>query len=357
MTPNQEQIDRALEFAAAGAPYDACEQLWPLVRDPARRDQALFTMAYCFERAGNLPTAAYLYDWVAQRHPAFNVAAHRRDVCNGMLGERGILEDFSDSGHVDCPCGDFRYRAELGLCPYCGRRPGEAEDDVAAEEAEGSLPVHVPPEERDRDVFEEVRDQLEHAWSTMRGRFGAFLERDDLGDVGQRVQSLARQVSGRTKALAEHERTREVRQKLGEVGKDAAERLRDVTQSPEAQRLAAKSRALGENATGQVKSLSEKEEIRNAQARLVAWTSEAADRLDAWAKSESVRETGHRLYATLEAAVDRMQGYIDRAKGVTPEHGGVHEEDGASEDETAPEDGATRPAGDESDTPGPPPGS
>ena len=54
MAAQQDKIDRALEFAAAGRSEEALRLLRPMIRDDAMRDQALFALAYCFEKADNL---------------------------------------------------------------------------------------------------------------------------------------------------------------------------------------------------------------------------------------------------------------------------------------------------------------
>ncbi len=282
-------VEAALDLAKRGMAYEACERLWPLVRDPATRDEAVFTMAYCFERANNLPTAAYLYGWVADRHPEFNVAAHRFANCRAALEARGMYEDFSDSGHVSCPCGGFRYRAELGLCPYCGKTDGarvEAEAPGAGESAAASESIDPAA-----DVFQNIRRDLDRAWRTIQDKFDEFRQREDLTGPAQHAQVLAKEISERVRKFSESD--------TGQGLKRAAGDAREKT-------------------TEQLRAASEREDVKLARTRLEEWTRDAADRVEEFARSERVQSAGRRAYDVLERLVDRAQGYIDRAIGRAP---------------------------------------
>lgn len=294
MTDRQQRIDRALEIAAEGSPYEACEVLWPLVRDEGQRDDALFAMAFCLERAGNLPTAAYLYGRIAERHPEFNVAVRRLEACREELDARGIHEDFGDSGHVDCPCGAFRYRAELGLCPYCGRRPGEAPEagavpeDLAIAPAAGAGETGGESEAGEQAAEEQQASPLEDAWKAIQDKFEAFTQRADLGETGQRVQVLAKELSARARQFAESDAVKETTRKTRELGEEAVSKIRETA---------------------------EREDVQRARGRLEQWSREAANRVETWAKREDVQKTGRRVMDTLEGFVAKLQGYIDRVKG------------------------------------------
>lgn len=341
MNDRQERIDRALDIAARGAPYEACEVLWPLVRQETARDEAIFAMASCFERAGNVPTAAYLYEWIGARNPEFAAAREGRDRCRAILDERGIFEDFGDIGHVDCPCGEFRYRAELGLCPYCGRRPGEtveaapdvAEMTVVPVDDTGEGASESAETEEDR-----VRSPLEEVWKSVQEKFESFTQREDLGETGQRVQLLAKEMSERARQVAESERAQQFRRKLEDVGEEAAKRLRQFAQSEPVQDTTRKSREMGEEAVTRAKAAMDREEVQEARSRLEQWSNDAAHRIEGWVKSEEVRSTSRQVIGTLEGFVAKLQGYIDRAKGAPPEDADKGGEEDRGEDRDKDED-------------------
>ncbi len=337
MTDRQERIERALDIAARGAPYEACEVLWPLVRDATARHEAIFAMASCFERAGNLPTAAYLYAWIADRNPAFTAAAERRDHCRNALEERGIFEDFQDAGHVDCPCGEFRYRAELGLCPYCGRRPGESAEaapDVSEmtvvpleDTGEGAAGSGETAEERPASPLEEV-------WNTMQEKFEAFTQREDLGEAGQRVQTLAKEMSERARQVVESERAKDFRRKIEDVGEEAAKRLRQFAESDTVQDTTRKTREMGEEAVTRAKAAAERDEVQQARRRLEQWSNEAARRVEGWVKSEEVRSVSKRAFDAAERFLAQVQERLDHFTGRAPEERPKDDDTDRPEDDT-----------------------
>jgi hypothetical protein len=291
MTDNSsERIEQALDLARRGMAYDACERLWPLVRDPGTRDEAVFTLAYCFERANNLPTAAYLYSWVANHHPEFNVAARRLETCRATLDARGLHEDFSDSGHVDCACGLFRYRAELGLCPYCGKTPGEGESPgatVSPDASDQTAQTATPPSE---EALANIRHELDRAWKSIQQRFDEFQQRDDLTGPAHHAQILARELSDRAKKLADTE--------TGQSLKRAADQARAKT-------------------TEQLRAAGERDDVQEARTRLEDWTHNAAERIEEFTRSERVQSAGRTAYETAQRFVARLQRAIDRATGRT----------------------------------------
>lgn len=290
MNTPDEAIGQALDLAKRGLAYDACERLWPLVRDPTSRDEAVFTLAYCFECANNLPTAAYLYGWVAERHPEFNVAARRLEKCRAALDARGVHEDFADTGHVDCGCGQFRYRAELGLCPYCGNTPGESAA-VGAESESEALSSVESSRTRSDEVLQNVRRELERAWKAIQERFDEFQQREDLTGPAQHAQILTKEIAGRVRRFSETETAWNLRR--------AAERAREKTAE-------------------QLRAATERGDVQQARTRLEEWTREAADRIEELARSERVQSAGRNAFTVMERFVARLQGFIDRAKGTPP---------------------------------------
>jgi hypothetical protein len=282
-------VEQALELAKRGMAYEACERLWPLVRDPETRDEAVFTMAYCFERANNLPTAAYLYGWVADRHPEFNVAARRLQKCRDALDARGMHEDFNDSGHVDCPCGSFRYRAELGLCPYCGRAGDER---AGAQTVEREVPAAArAAAESESDAFQRIRGDLDRAWKTIQDKFDEFKKRDDLTGPAQHAQVLAREISERVRKFSESETGQGLKRAAGDARERTSEQLRAA---------------------------SERDDVQQARTRLEEWTRDAAERIEEFARSERVQTAGRTAFSALEQFVARIQRQIDRITGRTP---------------------------------------
>ena len=127
MSVQEDTIDRAIEMATKGSSEEAVELLRPLVRGNSDDHQALFALAYCFEKGDTLTTAVYIYEKIVEKHPDFDVAAGHLENCRRELEARGLSEDLQDAGHIDCPCGAFRQRAEYGACPYCGSVAGEPE--------------------------------------------------------------------------------------------------------------------------------------------------------------------------------------------------------------------------------------
>jgi len=290
VSESDDVIAQALDLAKRGMAYEACECLWPLVRDAASRDEAVFTLAYCFERANNLPTAAYLYEWVADHHPEFNVAARRLDKCRAALEARGLHEDFGDSGHVDCACGTFRYRAELGLCPYCGKTPGDVEEGTIAHEA-------GEPEEREEEkktssdeVLQNVRRDLDRAWRSIQEKFEDFQQREDLSGPAHHAQVLTREITDRAKKFSQSDTGQKLKQAAGQVREKTEEQLR---------------------AAGG------RDDVQQARTRLEEWTRDAADRIEELAQSERVQSAGRTAYETMERFVSRVQGYLDRLTGRT----------------------------------------
>lgn len=290
MNETDRTIEQALDLAKRGMAYEACERLWPLVRDPESRDEAIFTLAYCFERANNLPTAAYLYQWVAEHHPEFNVAARRLEKCRDVLDARGLHEDFGDAGHVDCACRLFRYRAELGLCPYCGKTAGES-GAGHPERDEAVVETSTQPETAADDALGKVRRDLERAWKSIQDKFDEFQQRDDLTGPAHHAQVLAKELTGRVRKFSESD--------TGQNLKRAADQAREKTAE-------------------QLRAAGARDDVQQARSRLEEWTREAADRIEELARSERVQSASHTAYTVLERFVARLQGHIDRATGRAP---------------------------------------
>jgi len=311
MPESREVINQALDLAAAGAIDDACQKLWPLVRDTDGREEALFTMACCFEKANQLPPAAYIFGWVAERYPDFIPATERVDRCRRQMAERGLHEDFSDSGHVACSACTLRYRAELPLCPYCGGQLAPSSVAIVA--------PPLPEEPRSRELLDEIGADLDRAWKSVQQRFNEFTERSDLSGTALRVQELAREARERARIIAESEAAKQVKHTVSGLGEEAARRARAIAQNESVKSLARQSRDLGEEAIARVKAVASREETKDAWERVEDLGKDTADRVEEWAKRDDVRSTWRNVYAKVEGVVANLQRRVDRITGRKPE--------------------------------------
>lgn len=308
MTDSYDRINQALDLAAAGAIDDACERLWPLMREPEGREEALFTMACCFERAHQLPPAAYLFGWVAERYPDFAPAREHRDRCVRQMAERGLHEDFNDSGHVACSACTLRYRAELPGCPYCGGTTTSPDDSTAL--------VPVPaPEPKSRDVLDEIGRSLDRAWKNAQERFEAFTKREDLSGAALRVQGLAKEAKTRAQTFAGSERGKQIKQSLSEFGDEAAKRLRSIAENEKVKSAARQTRELGEEALDRVRTVASREEVKDAQERVANLGRDAADRVEEWTQSDQSRSTSRKVYDTVDRFIGGIQHWLDQITG------------------------------------------
>lgn len=268
-----------------------------MIRDDATRDQALFALAYCFEKDDNLATAAYLYDWIVQHHPEFNVAENRLSTCRDEVESRGLTEDFEDAGHLTCPCGLFRQRAEYGACPYCGRlRDGIDPESAALEESAAS--EASPPETENEDA------------ATLRDRWGS----EELGATVEKLQELKEEAATRLRELSETEPIKRVATKAGELAREASSRLEEFTESDAAQDAAKKTREMGRETSSAIKRFLEKPEVQDAKKKVTNWAKEKAADTSDWVKSDRVQAAAKKTVKTSEAVLARIQALIDRMK-------------------------------------------
>lgn len=308
MTDAYDRINQALDLAAAGAIDDACERLWPLMREPEGREEALFTMACCFERAHQLPPAAYLFGWVAERYPDFVPAREHRDRCVRLMAERGLHEDFNDSGHVACRACTLHYRAELPLCPYCG-------GTVAGPDVNMAL-VPVPaPEPKSRDVLDEIGRGLDRAWKNAQERFDAFTKREDLSGPALRVQEFAREAKTRAQSFAESDRGKQLKQTVSEFGDEAAKRLRSIAENEKVKSAARQTRDLGEEALNKVKTVASREEVKDAQGRVVDLGRGTAQRVREWTEDDQNKSAAKRVYDSVDRFIGGIQAWLDQITG------------------------------------------
>ena len=297
MASQKDTIDRAIELAAAGSSDQALELLRPVIRDEAKRDQALFALAYCFEKADNPSTAVHLYDWIVKRHPEFNVAANRLSECRDEAERRGLSEDFQDAGHVSCPCGLFRQRAEYGACPYCGRlREGvTAGSEAAAVPTDSQIP-HVDSEGEDAATPQDKGPN------------------DEVGAAVEKLRDLKEEAVSRLRELSETEHVKRVTTRAGELAREASNRLKAFTESEAAQDAAEKTREMGRDTSSAVKRFAEKPVVQNAKTKITRWGQERASDIREWVKSDRVQGAAKKAVKTFEGILARIQAVIDRMK-------------------------------------------
>lgn len=294
MASQKDRIDHAIELAARGNSDEALELLRPVIRDETMRDQALFALAYCFEKADNPSTAVHLYDWIVKQHPEFNVAASRLSECREEAERRGLSEDFEDAGHVSCPCGLFRQRAEYGACPYCGRlREGGSE----------AAAVSIDSQVQDVDSEGEAS-----ATSDTKG------PSDEVGAAVEKLRDLKEEATARIRELSETEHVKRVTTKAGELAREASSRLKAFTESEAAQDAAKRTREMGRDTSSAVKRFAEKPEVQNAKTKVAHWGQERASEIREWVKSDRVQGAAKKTVKIFEDVLARIQAVIDRMK-------------------------------------------
>ncbi len=230
----EDRIEQAIEMATTGDPAEAIRLLWPVLLDWEERDQAIFALAFCFEKSNNFATANYLYEELILHHPAFDLAVEHQQTCRKMVEERGLIEDFQDIGHRDCLGCTFRYRSEYILCPYCDTPKDSKEPSTEKQEApEEKLPGWKDPS---------ILDTIEGFGRDAADRIQDFVESDIVKDISDKVVSASVATGRKAKELAKSRNGQEAKDRTAEMGKDAlgkAERLsenstiRDIAQKIE----------------------------------------------------------------------------------------------------------------------------
>jgi len=307
MSESRERINEALDLAASGAIEDACRALWPLVREAEGREEALFTLACCYERASQIPPAAYLFGWVAERYPDFAPAHERLDRCRKLMAERGLYEDFQDSGHVACAACTLRYRAELPLCPYCGGEVAVQRD---------AAPLEATEEQRPKEFLDQIGADLDRAWRNVQHRFDEFTKREDLSGTALRVQELAREARDRARTFAESDTAKRLTKTVGDFGDEAARRARAVAESEPVKKLARQSRELGEEAIARVRSVASGGEGKEGTGSTEAGDPSQQDSLTA---GERPGGGWTSLYRSIEKGIAELQRRMDRITGRKPD--------------------------------------
>lgn len=210
----EDTIENAIQAANTGDPLAGTRMLWPLIPEQDHRDEALFALAFCFEKATNFATANYLYGEIVKMYPDFEPAQTRQENCRDIVEERGLIEDFEDIGHRECLSCRLRYRAEYMLCPYCGapkdtEKPYRElhdlqEDDLKKREWKDPSVIESLGE-----LGRDAADKVQH-----------FVESDTVKDFSNKIRIASKQTAEKAKGLADKKKIREVSDRGTEVGKD-----------------------------------------------------------------------------------------------------------------------------------------
>ena len=246
-TMAKDRIDQALEMAKSGDAKEAIRLLRPEMLKPDGRDQVIFALAFCFEQSENFATANYLYEELAQRHPSFELAKERQQVCRDEVDERGLIEDFHDIGHRECISCMLRYRSEFVLCPYCGTHKDSTEEytESTDEQSEPSTEEHDPSilhtiEDMGRDAADRIQD---------------FVESDVVKDISEKVISASIATGRKAKDLANSESAKEVKEKSAKIGKEVMAKAEKLSENSTIRDIAQKIEDVSWTASDKLKEL------------------------------------------------------------------------------------------------------
>ena len=288
-------IDRAIDLAAAGSPDQARELLRSVILEDQLRDQALFALAYCFEKESNLATAIYLYGCIHENYPDLEVSKKRLKECKAQAEEQRLSEDFEDSGHVRCEHDGLRHRAEYSVCPYCGLSPGETRVEVLDDE----------PESEEEPIAPERTTAPERLRDWARSEDAPHVVRD----------------------FAEKESVERFAQKAGDLSRHASKRIEEIAASDRAQNIAEQTRELGDELSDRVNQVLEREDVQETRGKFESWSQNKASRLETWLQSDAVKKKSKVIGDAIEGFLAKIQESIDRAKGNVPEEDEPEETD------------------------------
>lgn len=311
MNAEQDTIDRAIELAATGSPKDGIASLWPLMRDESTREEAIYALAYCFEKDENFVTATYLYDWITKQRPDFTVALKRLSECREVLKERDLVEDFADAGHVPCPCGLLRQRAEYGVCPYCGQGAEGPETEGGWEAVESSSTKESETAAEEPGPVERIREEGRIALEKTR----TLVESEELQPAVERFNLLKEETAERLKEFSQREPVKRFTEKAGKIGHETSERIKAFVESEPVQDIAKKAREIGHEASEKVKEISDRPKVQEAKAQAEKWGHERSVSFQRWITSGRVRETAKKVATGFERFLAKIQAMIDRIKG------------------------------------------
>lgn len=247
MSSNTDIIDQAIDMAAAGEPADATRLLWPLLESGEQRDQALFALAFCFEKSNNFATANYLYGVILESYPDFESAIARQVACKSIVFEKGLIEDFTDLGHRECAGCRLSYRSEHMLCPYCGT----SKDAEASYEEADSDSEEIPPGWEDSSLLDTLQDMGRDAAD----RIQDVVESDAVQDFSKKVSSATQSSLKKAKEYSEREKVKEVTDRGAEIGKDFVGKAEKLTENSTIRDVAKKIEDLSWKASDAMKDL------------------------------------------------------------------------------------------------------
>lgn len=220
----EDTIENAIEMANVGDPMAGTRLLWPLIPESEHRDEALFALAFCFEKANNFATAHYLYVRILELYPDFESARNRVEKCREIVTEKGLIEDFEDIGHRECLACNLRYRAEYILCPYCGTPKDQAKSQASTDEF---FENHQKKEWKDPSIVDSLGEMGRGAADKVQ----EFVESDKVKEFSGKVQSSTRSALGKAKEFTSQKKVKEVTDRGSEVGREVAGKAEDLTKN------------------------------------------------------------------------------------------------------------------------------
>ncbi len=218
-------IAQAITKLEADSVADAMKLIRPLVTDSDWRGEALFVLGRCYEQSESFATASYLLAEAVRVTPELQEAAEHLEFCKKKVEERGLAEDFTDSGHTNCPSCELHYRAEYPICPYC------CEVDVDNPPVFESVPE--PEEEPDLMPWEDdtAMAKLQRAGSEIVDKVKELAESESVKEVTQKAQELGREAAKKAKELAENERVKEVSDHARKTGGEVLDKTREFIET------------------------------------------------------------------------------------------------------------------------------
>lgn len=252
----EDRIDQAIEMATTGDPGEAVRLLWPDMLDEAKRDEAMFALAFCFEKANNFATANYLYEELVLRQPSFDLAVERQQKCRKVVEERGLIEDFQDMGHRECMGCTLRFRAEYILCPYCGT-PKDSKKKYAEKRED-------PGEELPGWEDSSILDKIEEMGRDAADRIQDFVESDVVKGLSEKVVSASLATGRKAKELSKTRGARDAKERSEKIGKDLFEKAEKLSENSTVRDIAQKIEDVSWSASDKMKELLSSESTQKA---------------------------------------------------------------------------------------------
>ena len=289
----EETIEKAIDAANTGDPLAGTRMLWPHVPEEDHRDEALFALAFCFEKATNFATAHYLYGKVIELYPDFEPAKKREEKCREVVEERGLIEDFADMGHRECMCCRLRYRAEYMLCPYCGV-PKDTEKPYKEVSALSDEDL-TKKEWKDPSVIESLGEMGRDAADKVQ----EFVESDTVKDISNKIKVASASTAEKAKGLADKQKLKEVSDRGAEVGKEVIGKAEQLTKSQGLRDVAKKIEDISWQASDAVKGMVTGKKVERNQTDESGEPREAEDDF-----VEQAKNVGKNILRSIRDAID-----------------------------------------------------